>query len=81
MGILDNLKNVMSGKKTVKPSDERGMRKHTVQSGETLWRIANQHYGDGAHYMKIFEANRGLLEHPDHIEPGQELLIPELGNL
>jgi nucleoid-associated protein YgaU len=77
VGILDNLKNVLGGKKTGKAADERGMRKHTVQSGETLWRIASQYYGDGSNYMKIFEANKGLLEHPDHIEPGQELLIPE----
>jgi nucleoid-associated protein YgaU len=78
MGILDNLKHVLGGKKTGKSADELGMRKHTVQSGETLFRIASQYYGDGAHYMKIFEANTGLLEDPDHIEPGQELLIPKL---
>jgi nucleoid-associated protein YgaU len=77
VGILDNLKNVLGGKKAGKAADERGMRKHTVQSGETLWRIASQYYGDGANYLKIFEANRAVLEHPDHIEPGQELLIPE----
>jgi len=78
MGILDNLKNVLGGKKTGKSPDGSGMRKHTVQSGETLWKIASQYYGDGSNYMKIFEANAGLLQHPDHIEPGQELLIPKL---
>ena len=78
MGILDNLKNVLGGKKSSKATGQRDARRHTVQSGETLWRIANQHYGDGSHYMKIFEANRDLLEDPDHVEPGQELLIPEL---
>ena len=78
MGILDNLKNVLGGKKIGKSADEHGMRRHTVQSGETLFRIARQYYGDGANYMKIFEANRSLLQDPDHIEPGQELLIPKL---
>jgi len=78
MGILDNLKNVLGGKKNGKAADERGMRKHTVQSGETLWRIASQHYGDGTHYMKIFEANKHVLEDANHVEPGQELIIPEL---
>jgi nucleoid-associated protein YgaU len=78
MGILDNLKNVLVGKKSGKTADERGLRKHTVQSGETLFRIASQYYGDGSRYMKIFEANTGLLEDPDHIEPGQELTIPRL---
>ena len=78
MGILDNLKNVLGVKKAGKTSDDRGIRKHTVQSGETLARIATQYYGDASNYMKIFEANKGVLEHPDYIEPGQELVIPDL---
>jgi len=53
---------------------------YTVQSGDTLWKIAEQVYGDGSSYMKIFEANTGLLENPDQIFPGQELLIPQLNN-
>jgi len=50
---------------------------YTVQAGDTLWKISRQFYGDGAQYMKIFEANKGLLKNPDHILPGQELVIPE----
>jgi nucleoid-associated protein YgaU len=49
---------------------------YTVQSGDTLWKISEQVYGDGSSYMKIFEANTGLLENPDQIFPGQELVIP-----
>ena len=49
---------------------------YTVQSGDTLWKISEQVYGDGSNYMKIFEANTGLLENPDQIFPGQELTIP-----
>jgi nucleoid-associated protein YgaU len=49
---------------------------YTVQSGDTLWKIAREHYGDGALYLKIFEANRDVLEHPDRIFPGQELTLP-----
>jgi len=50
---------------------------YTVQSGDTLWKISEQVYGDGSNYMKIFEANTGLLENPDQIFPGQELIIPQ----
>jgi nucleoid-associated protein YgaU len=61
------------------PTAEGG-RTYTVQSGDTLWKIADEMYGDGSKYTKIFDANTSLLEHPDRIFPGQELHIPDLGN-
>ena len=51
---------------------------YTVQSGDTLWSIAETAYGDGSKYSKIFDANTDLLEQPDRIFPGQKLLIPDL---
>ena len=60
------------------PAGETGeARTYTVQSGDTLWKIAESMYGNGSSYMKIFEANTGLLEDPDRIFPGQELVIPD----
>ena len=53
-------------------------RTYVVQSGDTLWIIAEKIYGSGSKYMKIYEANRDLLEDPDQIFPGQELKIPRL---
>jgi nucleoid-associated protein YgaU len=50
---------------------------YTVQAGDTLWKIAKQSYGDGSKYLRIFEANKGLLKDPDHIFPGQVLVIPD----
>lgn len=52
--------------------------KHTVEKGESLSKIAKEYYGDAMKYMKIFEANKGLLSNPDVIHPGQELVIPFL---
>ena len=75
MGIFDQIKNAFGGKAASKPV-EADSETYTVQSGDTLWRISEQVYGDGSSYMKIFEANTGLLENPDHIFPGQELTIP-----
>jgi len=60
-----------------RPAAEQG-RKYTVQSGDTLWKIAEEMYGNGSNYTKIFDANSDLLEHPDRIFPGQELVIPDL---
>lgn len=57
---------------------EDAPRTYTVVSGDTLWKISEREYGNGTHYMKIFEANTDVLEHPDRIFPGQKLVIPEL---
>ena len=60
------------------PKAEKAERTYTVQAGDTLWAIAEKMYGSGGKYMKIFEANKSLLENPDKIFPGQELVIPDL---
>lgn len=53
---------------------------YTVVKGDTLWKIAEEHYGKGkgAKYTVIFEANTPMLTHPDKIYPGQVLRIPAL---
>ena len=58
------------------PKENPYQQKHVVQKGDTLWKIADEYYGDGRLYTKIFEANRDVLKDPDHIKPGQELRIP-----
>jgi len=55
-----------------------GGRSYTVQPGDTLWKISQEMYGHGSKYMKIFEANTPMLENPDKIFPGQELVIPDI---
>jgi nucleoid-associated protein YgaU len=51
-------------------------RTHTVQSGDTLSKIAKEHLGDAGSYMKIFELNKDQLSDPDKIKPGQVLKLP-----
>ena len=63
--------------KASEAAGSEGAKSYTVQSGDTLWKIAKQFYGEGSQYMKIFEANKNLLKDPDHIFPGQELKIPD----
>ena len=50
---------------------------YTVVSGDTLSKIAKEQYGNANDYMKIFEANKPMLSHPDKIYPGQVLRIPK----
>lgn len=49
---------------------------YTVKSGDTLSKIAKEHYGDANRYGEIFDANRPMLKDPDKIYPGQALRIP-----
>jgi nucleoid-associated protein YgaU len=49
---------------------------YTVVPGDTLSKIAKQHYGNAMKYPVIFEANKPMLKHPDKIYPGQMLRIP-----
>jgi len=50
---------------------------YTVVSGDNLSKISKAHYGTPNQYMKIFEANKPMLTHPDKIYPGQSLRIPK----
>ena len=49
---------------------------YEIVSGDTLGAIAKRYYGKASAYMKIFEANRDIIEDPDRIYPGQKIRIP-----
>jgi len=61
---------------------------HTVQSGDTLWRIAQRFYGDGGRHGEIYAANAEVIEEAARsrgfassrsghwIFPGMVLVIP-----
>jgi nucleoid-associated protein YgaU len=51
---------------------------YTVKPGDSLWKIAKNHLGDGNEYMKIFYANRDKMQSPDSvIHPGDVLNLPK----
>jgi LysM repeat protein len=49
---------------------------YEIVSGDTLGKIAERYYGKPSEYMRIFEANREIIEDPDRIYPGQKIRIP-----
>ncbi len=79
--LWDNIKAIGGENPTdimadIKVADESVYHRHTVQSGETLGKIAKHYYGDAMKYKTIFEANTDILKNPDLIYPDQELIIP-----
>ena len=60
----------------IKVADSSVFHRHTVKSGETLGKIAQQYYGKASKYQDIFKANSDILKNPDLIHPDQELIIP-----
>ncbi|HEX7186502.1 MAG TPA: peptidoglycan-binding protein LysM [Thermoanaerobaculia bacterium] len=60
------------------PKQEPEAQFYEVKPGDTLSKIAKQHYGDANKYPQIFEANRPMLKDPDEIYPGQRLRIPAM---
>jgi hypothetical protein len=49
---------------------------HTIERGETLFKIADRAYDDGWQYKRIFEVNRDVLPDEKSIEIGDQILIP-----
>ncbi|MCJ8166951.1 LysM peptidoglycan-binding domain-containing protein [Pontibacter sp. E15-1] len=50
---------------------------YTVKSGDSLSKIAKQHYGDANDWKRIYEANKELIgPNADLIHPGQRFVIP-----
>lgn len=50
---------------------------YTIQSGDSLSKIAKQYYGNAMDYPKIFDANKEVIKDPDLIYPGQVIRIPK----
>ena len=58
---------------------KRAVQEYTVKGGDTLSKIAEQFYGNGAKWDKVYEANRETLKNPNYIFIGMKLHIPSDG--
>lgn len=63
---------------SIDPSLAPPVKTYTVVKGDSLWKIAANHLGNGANYPKIIAANPDKLK-DEHtvIHPGDVLVIPE----
>lgn len=51
-------------------------RTHTVAEDESLWKIAERHYGDGSKWTKIRDRNPELVSKEGEVQAGVKLAIP-----
>jgi nucleoid-associated protein YgaU len=57
------------------PTSQRNQT-HVIAEGETLFSIAEKHYGDGSRFIDIYQANRDVLKNPDKLPVGATLRLP-----
>ena len=50
---------------------------YVIQKGDTLWKIAEKHYGNGSKYTAIVAANKEVIKDADKIFPGQKIRLPK----
>lgn len=74
VGNTEGIASVDDRLSVVNPEPESKF--YTVQSGDSLSKIAKEFYGDAMKYPVIFEANKPMLSDPNKIYPGQVLRIP-----
>ena len=58
------------------PEPASDVQYYTIESGDSLSKIAKQFYGNAMDYPKLFEANKEVIEDPDLIYPGQKIRVP-----
>ena len=88
VGIAVTYDGTVSVKETTSESATTKGLNHTVVSGDTLWALAKKHYGSGAKYTIIYDANKSTIESAakahgranskdgNYIYPGTVLVIP-----
>lgn len=53
-------------------------KKHVVQAGDSLYKIALKYYKDGSKWKKILNANKHNIKNENALKAGQELIIPDI---
>ncbi len=51
---------------------------HKITNGESLWRLARQHYKNPLLWPHIYQANAALIDNPDNLRQGRTITLPSL---
>ena len=51
-------------------------KEYVTQKGDTLWKIAEDTYGNGKKWTNIYNFNKDRIKDPNKLKPGTKILIP-----
>ena len=71
---IDKQTNPVKPIEPVTPEITKDMKEYVIKAGDTLWDIAVAKYGKGSDWIKIFEANEGIV--PERLRIGQKIVLP-----
>ena len=54
---------------------------YRVQTADSLWSIAMDHYGDGRFFRALHEHNLGRIASADRLEPNTAIVVPDVDDL
>jgi len=74
----DNIIRTVSGSLNNRSSRTSNVDTHTVEAGDTLYRIAEKYYDNPGEWTKILEANEDTIEDEGSLIKGQVIIIPRL---
>ncbi len=50
-------------------------KEYTVKKGDTLWKIAKEHLGDGNRWRTLYNLNKARIRDPNKLKPGTKITI------
>ena len=67
---------VIEEKQDVESSVRVSEKDYVIKSGDTLWAIAKENYGDGNQWKRLYEYNKDVISNPNRPKKGTHIKIP-----
>ncbi len=78
-GYIKSINSTSSTQNTMSTSTEAQDESYTIEAGDSLWKIAEDAYGDGYAWTKIYEQNKETIgDNPSMLVKGMKISLPKL---